>query len=178
MTSKAFERYLLVKGVNHITVPRGEHHSIGVAEKAIQDLKNMMRAYHADSNVPAIYWDYVIEHASLVNSMINPSIYDETKTIFEAVWGLPPNVDLIPPIGCFCARITESNKVRVDSKLEPKNEAGVFLGFAHNKNTYGAQILIEKAVITANQQIAYDTELFPFTSENNSNNRMQFCNGY
>ena len=174
MTSKAFERYLLVKGVNHITVPRGEHHSIGVAEKAIQDLKNMMRAYHADSNVPAIYWDYVIEHASLVNSMINPSIYDETKTIFEAVWGLPPNVDLIPPIGCFCARITESNKVRVDSKLEPKNEAGVFLGFAHNKNTYGAQILIDKAVITANSQIAYDTELFPFTSENNSNNRMQF----
>src|SRR6056300_1265758 len=57
MTSTAFERYLLVKGVKHITVPRGEHHSIGVAEKAIQDLKNMMRCFIADSNVPAIYWD-------------------------------------------------------------------------------------------------------------------------
>jgi hypothetical protein len=42
MTDNDFERYLLVKGVNQITVPRGEHHSIGVAEKAIQDLSNMM----------------------------------------------------------------------------------------------------------------------------------------
>ena len=174
MTSKVFERYLLVKGVNHITVPRGEHHSIGVAEKAIQDLKNMMRAYLADSNVPAIYWDYVIEHAALVNSMIRPSTCDETKTVFEAAWNVVPNVDLVPPIGCFCARITEANKVRADSKLEPKNDAGVFLGFAHSKGTYGAQILIEKSVITAKQQIAYDVDLFPFTGKNNSNNRMQF----
>ena len=37
INSSLFERYLLVKGVNHVNVPRGEHHSIGVAEKAIQD---------------------------------------------------------------------------------------------------------------------------------------------
>ena len=45
ITSASFERYLLVKGVNHVNGPRGEHHSIGVAEKAIQDLSNMMRCY-------------------------------------------------------------------------------------------------------------------------------------
>jgi hypothetical protein len=45
ITSASFERYLLVKGVNHVNVPSGEHHSIGVAEKAIQDLSNMMRCY-------------------------------------------------------------------------------------------------------------------------------------
>ena len=71
-----FERYLLVKGVNHVNVPRSEHHSIGVAEKAIQDLSNMMFCMLADSNVPNIYWDFVIEHAALVNSMITPSISD------------------------------------------------------------------------------------------------------
>ena len=87
MTSTAFERYLLVKGVKHITVPRGEHHSIGVAEKAIQDLKNMMRCFIADSNVPAIYWDFYVEHAALVNSMTYPSICDPAMTIFEAAWG-------------------------------------------------------------------------------------------
>ena len=74
LTSDEFERYLLVKGVNHIPVPRGEHHGIGVAEKAIQDLSNMMRSYLTDSNLPGIYWDYVVEHAALVNSMITPSI--------------------------------------------------------------------------------------------------------
>ena len=35
ITSASFERYLLVKGVNHVNVPRGEHRSIGLAEKAI-----------------------------------------------------------------------------------------------------------------------------------------------
>jgi len=59
-----------VKGVNHVNVPRGEHHSIGVAEKAIQDLSNMMRCMLADSNIPNIYWNFVVEHATLVNSMI------------------------------------------------------------------------------------------------------------
>ena len=59
INSSLFERYLLVKGVNHVNVPRGEHHSIGVAEKAIQDLSNMMRCMLADSNVPGIYWDFV-----------------------------------------------------------------------------------------------------------------------
>ena len=38
ITSSSFERYLLVKRVNHVNIPRGEHHGIGVAEKAIQDL--------------------------------------------------------------------------------------------------------------------------------------------
>ena len=79
ITSSSFERYLLVKGVNHINVPRREHHSIGVAEKDIQDLSNMMQCFLADSNVLIIYWDFVIEHAALVNSMISPAICDNTN---------------------------------------------------------------------------------------------------
>jgi hypothetical protein len=125
-----FERYLLVKGVNHVnvpvTVPRGEHHNIGVAEKAIQDLSNMMRCMLANSNVPNIYWDFVIEHAALVNFMITPSISDKTKTIFEAVWDAIPNIDPVPPVGCFCARLMD-NSAREDWKLDPKNQSGVFL---------------------------------------------------
>jgi hypothetical protein len=172
ITSSMFERYLLVKGVNHVNVPRGEHHSIRVAEKAIQDLSNMMRCMLADSNVPNIYWDFAIEHAALVNSMITPSISDETKTIFEADWDVIPNIDLVPPIGCFCARLMD-NSAREDWKLDPQNQSGVFLGFDHRRNIYGAQIIVDKAIITARHQIAYDVELFPFQQRDNSNDRMQ-----
>ena len=108
-----FDRYLLVKGVNHVNVPRGEHHSIRVAEKVIQDLNNMMSCMLSDSNVPNIYWDFVIEHAALVNSMITPSISDKTKTIFETVWDAIPNSDPVPPLGCFCARLMD-NSARED----------------------------------------------------------------
>ena len=54
-----------VKDVDHIVVPKGEHHSIGIAEKGIQDLSVMLRCSLADSNIPRIYWDYVIEHCAL-----------------------------------------------------------------------------------------------------------------
>ncbi len=79
----------------------------------------------------------------------------------EAVWDVIPNIDPVPPIGCFCARLMD-NSAREDWKLDPKNQSGVFLGFAHRRNIYGAQILVDKAIITAKHQIAYDVELFPF----------------
>jgi hypothetical protein len=128
--SSSFERYLLVKGVNHVNVPCSEHRSSGVAEKAIQDLSNVMRCMLTDSNIPNIYLDFVVEHAAVVNSMISPSICDKTKTIFEAVWHEIPNIDFVPPVGCFCARLMD-NSAREEWKLDPKNQSVVFFGFAH-----------------------------------------------
>jgi hypothetical protein len=61
-----------------------------------------------------------------------------------------------------------------DWRLDPKIQSGVFLGFAHRRNIYGAQISVDKAIITAKHQIAYDVELFPFQQRDNSNDRMQF----
>ncbi len=105
--------------------------------------------------------------------MITPSISDKTKTIFEAVWNAIPNIDLVPPVGCLCARLMD-NSEREDWKLDPKQQSGVFLGFAHRRNIYGAQILVDKAIITAKHQIAHDVELFPSQQRNHSNDRMQF----
>jgi hypothetical protein len=67
-----------------------------------------------------------------------------------------------------------NNSAREDWKLDPENQSGVFLGFAHRRSIYGAQILVVKAVLTAKHQIAYDVELFPFQQTNNSNDRLQF----
>jgi len=160
MSSDDFERYLLVKVVNHISVPRGEHHGIGVAEKAIQDLSNMMRSYLTDSNLPGNYWDFVVEHAALVNSMITPSITDTSRTIFEHVWGVVLNLDLIPPIGRYAARLMD-NSVRTDWKLDPKNQSGVILGFVHNRNVYGAQILERVLFIGTQFSILYTSMYSP-----------------
>ena len=82
-----------------MNVPRGEHNRIGVAEMAIQDLSNMKRCMITDSNIPGEYLDFVVKHAALVNSMIMTSIAEKTKTIFEAVWGEIPNIDLVSTVG-------------------------------------------------------------------------------
>jgi hypothetical protein len=57
-----------------------------------------------------------LERAALVNSMIMPSICDKTKTIFEAVWDVIPNIDLVPPVGCFSAHLMD-NSAREDWKF-------------------------------------------------------------
>jgi len=50
-------------------------------------------------------------------------------TIYEAEAGLIPDLDALPPLGCFGVRYL-SKIDRKDFKLSPKNQAGVFLGFA------------------------------------------------
>jgi hypothetical protein len=102
----------------------------------------------------------------------------ERKALEEArargpPWDVIPNIDLVPPVGCFFARFMD-NSARAAWKLDLKNQSGVFLGFAHRRNIYVAQILVDKSIITAKHQIAYDIELFPFQQRDNSNDRLQF----
>ena len=58
---------------------------------------------------------------------------DHGITIYEAETGLIPDLDALPPLGCFGVRYL-SKIDRKDFKLSPKNQAGVFLGFATLRN--------------------------------------------
>ena len=55
---------LLAKGCQHICLPKGEHYSLGVPEKAIGDLDRNTRAVMADANIPPMYWDIVVQHVA------------------------------------------------------------------------------------------------------------------
>ena len=56
IVSKPLQRLFIARNVSHIIVPRGEHHSIGVTEKAIQDICNLMKCLIADGNIPPRFW--------------------------------------------------------------------------------------------------------------------------
>ena len=51
INSKKFDSLLLTKDCQHICLPKGEHYSLGVPEKAIGDLDRNTRAVMADSNM-------------------------------------------------------------------------------------------------------------------------------
>jgi hypothetical protein len=72
LTSKLLQRLFTARHVSHIVIPRGEHHSIGVAEKAIQDVCNILKCLITEGNIPPAYWDIVGEHATLINMMTSP----------------------------------------------------------------------------------------------------------
>jgi len=127
INSKKFDSLLLAKGCQHICLPKGEHYSLGVPEKAIGDLDRNTRAVMADANIPPIYWDVVVQHVALLNACTSPSICDPSITIFEADTGVVPDLAVFPPSGCFCLRYREKIE-RADVKLDAQNEPGVFLG--------------------------------------------------
>ena len=52
---------------------------------------------------------------------------DHGIPIYEAETGLIPDLDALPPLGCFGVRYL-SRIDRKDFKLSPKNQTGVFWG--------------------------------------------------
>ena len=89
---------------------------------------------------------------TLVLTMTTPSRDDPSKTIFESAYGAIPNLDLLPRVGCFSVRLQPKTRL-VDWKLDPKNQPGVFLGFATLKRSgYGSILLVENSVVLAKHQ--------------------------
>ena len=78
----------------------------GPTERAVQELDTMMCASMISSGIPMREWCFVVEHMTLVvDSMTSCSTSDKSKTIFEAVYGVVPNVDSLPSIECFACRL-------------------------------------------------------------------------
>jgi len=51
---------------------------------------------------------------------------------------------------------------RADLKLDAQNEPGVFLGFGHLENTFGAIILVKQSLVVARHNVAFIESVFPF----------------
>jgi len=81
-----------------------------------------------------------------------------------------PDFDKIPPLGCFDIRYL--GKIdRKDVKLSPKNQAGVFFGFATLSNgTYGSVLLIgDRRLVVAKETMDFIHDCFPLKEEPSSN---------
>jgi hypothetical protein len=96
------------------------------------------------------------------------------KTIFEAVDGVVPNVDSLPPIECFACRLEEITG-ETDKKLGiRRNTVGTFVGFATLKNCFGGVILTGKNThVVGNLQMVYDPLYMPFKDKPAANPRYE-----
>jgi hypothetical protein len=149
------------RAVNTSVFLKSEHHSLGVPEKVIDDLDRNTRAVMSDANIPPMYWDIVVQHVALLNACTSPAICDPSITIFESDTGVVPDLAVFPPPGCFCIRYREKIE-RADVKLDAQNEPGVFLGFGHLENTFGAVILVKQSLVVARHNVAFVESVFPF----------------
>ena len=85
-------------------------------------------------------WDIVGEHSTLINACLNPCPTDKDIT------------------------------TKTDFKLSPKNEAGVFMGFATLKGTYGSVLMVgEGKYVVAREHVAYVQDHFPLQARKSAN---------
>ena len=159
--------YLLARS-HHLCCRK--HCLIGVAEKAIQDVCNILKCLIAEGNIPPKYWDLAVgELATLIKMMTSPSICNPDITIFKESYGSLPNLDLLPIVGCFAVRLKDKG-FRLDQKLDPVNQVCIFLGFATYEDVYGSKILTSNhSIVTTKYQVTYDNDLMPLVSSDASN---------
>ena len=165
---------LTAKLVKLRTVGVGEHFSNGAAEKAIQDIDYMVKCIMADKNLPKNCWDIVGEHATLLNACLSPCPTNKEITIYECETGEIPNLDAIPDVGCFAVRYLDKLK-KTDFKLSPKNQAGIFVGFATLQETYGSVLMVgENSYVVAKEHVGYVQDHFPLQHEKSANKELEF----
>jgi len=123
-----------------------------------------------DTNAPKYAWDIVGEHCSLINAKTQSCPTDSSVTIYEAESGMIPDLDKIPPSGCF--GIMYPGKLgRNDFKFLPKNQAGKFLGFTILSNgTHGSVFLnSDRRLVEAKETMDFIHDCFPPKEEPSSN---------
>jgi len=117
-------------------------------------------------------------HCSLLKAVTQSCPTDVSITVYEAETGMIPDLDLIPPLGCFDFRYL-SKLDRKDFKLSPKNQAGVFLGFATlDKGTYGSILMIgERRFVVAKETVDFIHNNFPLKHTPSANPEYAWMHG-
>ncbi len=155
-----FDHFLLANDVQHVVVPKGEHHSNGPVEKCIGDIApEYDQGNHGGQEYSVAILGYWSETLSFVTS---PAVDEPSKTTFEAAYGQSPD-DALPPVGYYAVRLLEKQH-RKDFCFGLTSQSGILLGYATYTNIF-------RTVLFAEKKVSFDPSVFPFTDKSSDNPR-------
>jgi len=101
------------------------------------------------------------EHSTLIHAVTRLCPTNEKVTVYEAETGMIPNLDDIPPVGCFAIRFLDKLD-RKDFKLSPANQATL-------RHVFGSVIQVgSDAYVTARHNVSYVLDHFPHSNKSHS----------
>lgn len=118
----------------------------GKAERAIQNSEQLGRAMLSEAKLPITFWPYAVQTAAYIlnRTAVGPMI-DGKPTSPEEIWtGKKPQIHHMRVWGCKCYVHIPDNK-RL-SKLHPRAEEGLFMGYTNTKSQYKVYIKSSKRV--------------------------------
>jgi len=115
----------------------------------------MVKSLLAVQNLPSYTWDILVEHSTLIHAVTRLCPTHKKVTVYETGTGMIPNLDDIPPVGCFAIRFLDKFD-RKDFKLSPANQNGVFMGYVTLRHVFGAVIQVRSnAYVTVRHNVSY-----------------------
>eukprot|EP00170_Pyropia_yezoensis_P005414 contig_22006_g5428 len=134
-----FERWLSDKGIQHQTSVPYTPQQNGVAERYNRVITERTMALQADSGLPPKWW---AEAGATVSYLANRVPQrNQHLTPYELLHGVKPDVGHICIFGCAEWVYTPHD---IRTKLQPRAERGILLGYAENQKGY--RVLVKNKV--------------------------------
>src|SRR5258706_9899112 len=133
--------YFSQKGIVHEFTPPYAHEYNGVPERFNRTLQNMVRPWLADLNsLHKRFWPEAYAAAVYTkNRLPHSSLQDMTP--FEAFHPKKPSISHLQPFGRKCFIHIPEERRLPGSKLMPRAEEGIFLGYTETPSIYKVHIL-------------------------------------
>jgi hypothetical protein len=151
--------YFAEHGILHQTSCVETPQQNSVVERKHRHILNTTRCLFFQSNMPVCYWNYTVAHVVyLINRL--PSPFEENKSPYELFFHKLPDLTNLKSFGCLCFNSTISQN---GTKLDPRAQKSVFLGFKNN--TKGFDVLhLDHRTISVSRNVVFYEPHFPFLS--------------
>ena len=148
--------YLTSQGIKHIRTPPYSHQSNGVAERYNRTIQTMVRSMLINLNPAdnrlwaeacrvAVYVRNRLPHSQLKQRQPEPG---KTKTPFEMLYNKKPLISHLQPFGSLCYIHIPEDRRPAGSKLHPRAERAMFIGYTESPYIYKVQQLATKHMFT------------------------------
>ena len=121
-TSASFRSLMIDKNIRQeFSAPYSPHQN-GTAERSWRTLFDMARCLLLAAKLPKSWWPHAVQTSAYIrNRCYNPRL---DMTAYEAITGKKPNLNTMHIFGTICFAYVQDK-----SKLDPRSEEGVFLGY-------------------------------------------------
>lgn len=141
-TSNEFNKYCEDMGIDHKLTVSYSPEQNGVSERKNRTVVEMARCLLLEKKLPQSFWAEAV-HTSLYLLNRLPTKAVNEKTPIEAWSGIQPSANHLKFFGSICYSHVPSVK---RSKLEPKGELGIFIGYSSQAKGYRVFNLQTKSI--------------------------------
>lgn len=127
-------KFLNEKGINHHVTPPYSPESNGVAERLNHSIGEGIRSMLLPLSEKRLWAEAIETFVYIKNRQYHTKV--ENKTPYEALHGEKPVIDHLQPFGTKCFVHIPKAKRTAGSKLNPRAELGMFVGYTETMHQY------------------------------------------